>query len=56
MLNGQVGTSKNIEQVGLRNLSGVLCYRHSVFQALLHTPKFCDWLMTCHAAKDCTFR
>lgn len=33
-------------QKGLRNLTGVLCYRHSLFQALIHSPVIVNWLAT----------
>lgn len=38
---------------GLQNLTGALCYRHSLFQGLLHTPKFVHWLVDYHKPKDC---
>lgn len=31
----------------------VLCYRHSLFQALLHIPKFVNWLTDFHKVKEC---
>ena len=31
----------------------VLCYRHSLFQALLHIPKFVNWLTEYHKFEDC---
>ncbi len=31
-------------QVGMKNLTGVLCYRHSLFQMLFHEPKVIGWL------------
>lgn len=31
----------------------VLCYRHSLFQALLHIPKFVNWLTEYHKEEDC---
>ncbi|KAH8820518.1 hypothetical protein F5884DRAFT_866335 [Xylogone sp. PMI_703] len=40
-------------QRGLANLTGVLCYRHSLFQALLHQPKFVNWLDEYHRPEQC---
>lgn len=42
-------------QRGLDNLTGVLCYRHSLFQALLHQPKFVNWLEEYHRPELCKF-
>lgn len=38
---------------GLSNLTGVLCYRNSLFQALLHSPKFSNWFAKYHKTEDC---
>ena len=38
---------------GFQNFTGALCYRHSLFQALLHTPKFVHWLRDYHKPEDC---
>ncbi|RFU32698.1 hypothetical protein B7463_g3648, partial [Scytalidium lignicola] len=40
-------------QRGLANFTGVLCYRHSLFQALLHQPKFVNWLEEYHRPEHC---
>ncbi len=37
---------------GFRN-PDVLCYRHSLFQALMHIPKFINWLVEFHKVEDC---
>lgn len=38
---------------GFNNFTGVLCYRHSLFQAILHIPKFINWLHKCHKPENC---
>ena len=40
-------------QRGMKNLTGDLCYRHSLFQALLHSRKICNWLVYNHRSRDC---
>lgn len=40
-------------QKGLPNLTGALCYRISLFQALLHQPMFVNWLLDSHQPQDC---
>lgn len=40
-------------QQGMRNLTGVLCYRNSLLQSLLHQPQLCRWLMTQHQPQHC---
>jgi len=37
----------------MRNFTGALCYRHSLFQALLHVPMFTNWLMSHSQLEDC---
>lgn len=45
---------KNItnKRPGFQN-PNVLCYRHSMFQAILHVPKFFNWLTEHHKVGDC---
>lgn len=45
----------NFSGRGLPNLTGALCYRHSLFQALFHIPQFVHWLRDTHDHKsgDC---
>lgn len=38
---------------GFSNFTGVLCYRHSLFQAILHIPKFVNWIQGCHPPEKC---
>ncbi|PMD56484.1 cysteine proteinase [Hyaloscypha bicolor E] len=40
-------------QQGMKNLTGVLCYRHSLFQAILHCPQVAHWLRTYHSEESC---
>ena len=40
-------------QKGMANLTGSLCYRHSLFQALMHMPKFVNWLLLNHDTEKC---
>ncbi|KAE9372167.1 cysteine proteinase [Stipitochalara longipes BDJ] len=40
-------------QKGMPNLTGVLCYRHSLFQALIHCPQVAHWLRTYHSQEAC---
>jgi len=42
-----------VNQLGLPNLTGALCYRHSLLQALIHTPKFVRWLNEHHKPQQC---
>lgn len=37
----------------MRNFTWALCYRHSLLQALLHLPQFCQWLLKHHRPEDC---
>jgi uncharacterized UBP type Zn finger protein len=37
----------------MQNLTGALCYRHSLFQALVHSPIFANWLLKNHQPSDC---
>jgi hypothetical protein len=39
-------------QRGMHN-PNVLCYRNSLFQALLHQPKLVNWLLQSHRPQDC---
>lgn len=43
----------SMKQPGFKNFTGALCYRHSLLQALLHTPKFVNWLFASHKFEDC---
>ncbi|PMD26537.1 cysteine proteinase [Hyaloscypha hepaticicola] len=43
----------NAAQQGMKNLTGTLCYRHSLFQALLHCPKIAHWLRSFHPPQTC---
>lgn len=45
----------NSAQQGMKNLTGTLCYRHSLFQALLHCPKVAHWLRSFHPPQTCKF-
>lgn len=38
---------------GMANITGVLCYRNSLLQAILHSPKLINWLLLNHHADDC---
>ncbi|PMD38982.1 cysteine proteinase [Hyaloscypha variabilis F] len=40
-------------QKGMPNLTGVLCYRHSLFQALIHCPQVAHWLRNYHPQEAC---
>lgn len=40
-------------QQGMRNLTGVLCYRSALLQSLLHQPQFCAWLNDYHEPQHC---
>ncbi|KUJ08453.1 cysteine proteinase [Mollisia scopiformis] len=40
-------------QQGMRNLTGVLCYRSALLQSLLHQPQFCLWLTSYHEPQHC---
>jgi hypothetical protein len=40
-------------QKGLVNVTGVICYRLSLLQALLHLPRFVNWLQDQHTAAQC---
>ena len=43
---------KASSQQGMFN-PGVLCYRNSLLQALLHQPKFVHWIVRSHQPDDC---
>lgn len=40
-------------QQGMTNYGGVICYRLSLFQGLLHQPRFVNFLRECHRSEDC---
>lgn len=40
-------------QKGMRNLTGSLCYRNSLLQAIIHSPKVAHWLRTFHRPEQC---
>ena len=40
-------------QQGMPNLTGALCYRLSLFQSLLHQPRFVNWIIDSHQPEDC---
>ncbi|KAI9764193.1 MAG: hypothetical protein M1835_007634 [Candelina submexicana] len=45
--------SANLRSQGMPNWNGVLCYRHSGLQGLLHVPKFVNWLEQEHTGDSC---
>lgn len=47
------GDASEKSEIGFRNFTMALCYRHSLFQALVHTPKFINWLSKYHQPQDC---
>lgn len=46
------GMSASAQQ-GMRNLTGVLCYRSALLQSLFHQPQFCLWLTKYHEPQHC---
>ena len=40
-------------QQGLRNITGAICYRLSLLQALLHQPLFVHWIQDYHRPDHC---
>lgn len=40
-------------QKGMRNFKGFLCYRSSLLQALLHSPKIANWFLEHHQPHSC---
>ncbi|KAL9124780.1 MAG: hypothetical protein Q9217_005923 [Psora testacea] len=56
---GEISAEWDSRWAGAMNSRGfqnphVMCYRNSIIQALLHAPKFVNWLQSCHA--ECPFR
>ena len=40
-------------QQGMPNLTGILCYRLSLLQCLLHQPQFVNWIQNFHREEFC---
>ncbi|KAG9244592.1 hypothetical protein BJ878DRAFT_60549 [Calycina marina] len=45
---------KAAAQKGMQNITGALCYRNSLLQAIFHQPKIVRWLVQTHKLESCT--